>query len=350
MSDHKELSYRHPAGRFAGCKNRAGKGDLSGPLRRLIRIAVTPSLLALTILGMGLATAYASLPGTPYLSEDQLTSVAPAPSGGFWIQRQSENVCPPDCSTTPAGFTLQVDGAPIYDNIHHAGLIALVPKTEGYWVVTGDGEIHARGGAPNLCNGDLGSCSGFVGGARHSLTGVAATPTGHGFWAVARDGAVWTAGDANSFGDSDGDKSVPTGIVGTPSGNGYYIVVENGGVHTFGDAVFYGSTGGNKPGGHHITGLALSTDTTGAVNGYWLVLDDGGVLSCGAAPFWGSSGGTDSEVTSITSFPTSEQNNTDPETIGYAWVNAKGHLGMCTRDRPCGGALSSTPPATPECH
>ena len=128
MSDHKELSYRHPAGRFAGCENRAGKGDLSGSLRRLIRIAVTPSLLALTILGMGLATAYASLPGTPYLSEDQLTSVAPAPSGGFWIQRQSENVCPPDCSTTPAGFTLQVDGAPIYDNIHHAGLIASVPR------------------------------------------------------------------------------------------------------------------------------------------------------------------------------------------------------------------------------
>ena len=28
MSDHKELSYRRPAGRFAGCENRAGKGDL----------------------------------------------------------------------------------------------------------------------------------------------------------------------------------------------------------------------------------------------------------------------------------------------------------------------------------
>lgn len=137
MSDHKGLSYRRPATRFAGCENRVGKGDLSSPLLRLIRIAVTPSLLALTILGMGLATAYASLPGTPLLSEDQLTSVAPAPSGGFWIQRQSENVCPPDCSSTPAGFTLQVDGAPVYDNIHHAGLIALVPKTQGYWVVTG---------------------------------------------------------------------------------------------------------------------------------------------------------------------------------------------------------------------
>ena len=96
---------------------------------------------------------------------------------------------------------------------------------------------------------------------------------------------MWTAGDANSFGDSDGDKSVPTGIVGTPSGNGYYIVVENGGVHTFGDAVFFGSTGGNKPGGHDTTGLALSTDATGAVNGYWLVLDDGGVLSCGPRRF-----------------------------------------------------------------
>jgi hypothetical protein len=131
MSDHKELSYRRPAGRFAGCENRAGKGDLSGPLRRLTRIAVMLGLLALTILGMGLATAYAALPGTPLLKDDQLTSVAPAPSGGFWIQRQSANVCPPDCSTTPAGFTLQVDGAPIYDNIHHAGLIASGPQDGG---------------------------------------------------------------------------------------------------------------------------------------------------------------------------------------------------------------------------
>jgi hypothetical protein len=72
MSDHKELSYRRPAGRFAGCENRAGKWDLSGPLRRLTRIAVVLGLLALTILGMGLATAYASLPGTPLLSEGDL--------------------------------------------------------------------------------------------------------------------------------------------------------------------------------------------------------------------------------------------------------------------------------------
>jgi hypothetical protein len=134
------------------------------------------------------------------------------------------------------------------------------------------------------------------------------------------------------------DDAVPTGIAATPSGKGYYIVVENGGVHPFGDAVFYGSTGGTKPNGHPVTGIATSIDSTGAVNGYWLAIRDGGVFSCGNAPFWGSSGGNGHGVTSIVSFRSSQANNNDPETVGYAWVNVDGQVSMCTRDRPCGGA------------
>src|ERR1700678_1553084 len=69
---------------------------------------------------------------------------------------------------------------------------------------------------------------------------------------------------------------LPAGSFATPTGLGYYIVMADGGVHARGDAAFYGSTGGSRPGGHDVTGIALSYDLRGNVNGYWLVADDGG--------------------------------------------------------------------------
>jgi hypothetical protein len=113
----------------------------------------------------------------------------------------------------------------------------------------------------------------------------------------------------------------------TPTGKGYYIVMEDGGVHARGDAVWYGSTGGNKPGGHDITGMALSLSigSDGKINGYWLVASDGGVHTFGSAPFWGSTGGDNkgSPVTGIVSFPAP---NIFPvqRTRGHAWVNTRG--------------------------
>jgi hypothetical protein len=91
--------------------------------------------------------------------------------------------------------------------------------------------------------------------------------------------------------------------------------------------VFHGSTGGNKPGGHEVTGIAISINAGGQVNGYWLVADDGGVFTFGHAPFWGSTGGNDggSPVISITSFPRFTQ------TQGYAWVHANGSIGAAWR-------------------
>ncbi|MGA7567991.1 MAG: hypothetical protein WBW53_18195 [Terriglobales bacterium] len=334
MSDYKELSCQHPACRFPVCENRTGNADLSGPLRRLTRIAFMLGLLAILIPGAGVVPAFASVPGLPYLKDDILTSLAPAPDGGFWGQIQDSYS---DWTPTPPGYTQLYDGAPRYENIHHAGLITWVPGTNGYWVITESGHIYSRGGAPHLCKADsLSTCSSFSSGPYSNLTAAAATPSGHGLWAVGRNGKVWTAGDAQSYGDTTFDDSVPTGIVPTPSGNGYYIVVANGGVHTFGDAEFFGSTGGNPPGGRNITGMATSIDANGHVNGYWLVGQDGGVFAFGSAPFYGSSGGNDSVVTSIISFPSPDP-STDPETIGYAWINAAGNLSMCTRDRPCGG-------------
>jgi hypothetical protein len=122
-----------------------------------------------------------------------------------------------------------------------------------------------------------------------------------GLWALGRNGKVWTAGDAVPYGDVQEDPQIATGIVATPSGNGYYIVMEDGGIFAFGDAVFFGSTGGSRPGGFHITGIALSIGEDGSVNGYWLVNEDGGVLAFGGVSRWVISGGKNGEESVLAS-------------------------------------------------
>ena len=240
------------------------------------------------------------------------TSIAAAPNGGYWIQVDDGD----------NSRTIAIDGAPQYESVPKPGSIAVIPGTSKYWVVTTDGYIYARGGAPALCGGNpsrLTSCSGYE--ADETITGATASPNGQGLWAVDYDRHVWTAGNVQSYGDVTNDNRTPSGIVATASGQGYYIVMNDGGVFARGDAVFYGSTGGDKPGGHDVTGIALSYDLNGKQVGYWLVADDGGVFNFGDAPFLGSTGGNDggSWVTSIV---------TRPDQHTYAWVHANGGVGQ----------------------
>jgi hypothetical protein len=205
------------------------------------------------------------------------SGIAAAPGGGFWIQYQ--------------GGTRAVGGAPAFDSVTDKcclgwGTIAAVPGHNGYWVVLTDGTIYPRGDAPQLCGGDLSTCSGFkYGKYTDRIEAIAATADGKGLWALDSNGAVWTAGTAKSYGDVTKDKNTPTGIVGTPSGNGYYIVLFDGGVYSFGDAKFFGSTGGKKTG---YTGLALSLNAAGQVNGYWMSTQTDGILTFGDAPLLGT--------------------------------------------------------------
>ncbi len=245
-----------------------------------------------------------------------LTSIAPAPDGGFWLQR--------DGSQYNAGGvtgTYPIDGAPPFPTIPHRGSIISIPGRVGYWVVTDQGAIDARGDAPILCDGQLSTCSAFPSKASDSqiITAAAATPDGKGLWAVGRDGKLWTAGSARPYGDVTKQHQTPTGIVATPSGLGYYIVLADGGVFSFGDAVFYGSTGGIMPGGHQVTGMAASLNADGQINGYWLVFDDGAIFTFGKAPFLGSTGGNSSGsvVTGIVA---------RPNRLGYAWVHLNGGI------------------------
>ena len=254
--------------------------------------------------------ANASAPGA-----GNYTSIALAPNGGYWIQ----------VDRGPDSYTLAINGAPQYQSVPKRGSIAAIPGTSGYWVVSTDGYIYARGGAPELCGGNPGwlpNCSGY--GSGETITSAAASPNGDGLWAVDNDRHVWTAGNVVSYGDVTNDNRTPSGIVATPSGQGYYIVMNDGGVFSFGDAVFYGSTGGNKPGGRDATGLALSFDLTGKVAGYWMVANDGGIFTFGDAPFLGSTGGNDggSIVTGIV---------TQPDQHSYAWVHGNGQVEVSSK-------------------
>ena len=248
-----------------------------------------------------------------FVPDPSYTSIAAAPNGGFWVQLHGMKDYEWDYRT------IAVDGAPVFESIPWFGSIASIPGKNGYWMVRPNGVIYARGDAPELCSGLLQNCSGFSTDPAQRITAAAASPNGKGLWAVDNNGHVWTAGEVVSYGDVSRDGSTPTGIVPTPSGLGYYIVCEDGGVHGRGDAVLFGSTGGNKPGGHNITGMALSYDLFGQVNGYWLVGSDGGVHSFGGAPFLGSTGGNGGghQVSSIVA---------RPDGRSYAWVYRDGRV------------------------
>jgi hypothetical protein len=282
------------------------------------RFAAGLCLLTLAALGLAPVRAHASSHSPP--AGTVLTSLAAAPGGGFWVQV--------DLQGAKQDLTLAKDGAPAFGNVSDRGSIASIPGRNGYWVVTDGGQIFARGDAPHLCDlDDLSYCSGFpdIPLSWQIIVGAAATPTGKGLWALGYDGKVWTAGDAQSYGDVQNDSNLPTGIVATPSGKGYYVVLEDGGVYSFGDAVFYGSTGGKKPGGHHVTGMALSINDAGKITGYWLVAADGAVYTFGNAPFWGNAGINEMPVGGIIAFPTYGP------TKGYAWVHTDGQIGVVYR-------------------
>jgi hypothetical protein len=150
----------------------------------------------------------------------------------------------------------------------------------GYWLVTADGHVVGRDGAPAF--GDLAGTP-----LTRPIVGIAATPSGQGYWLVASDGGIFGFGDAVFLG-STGAIALNQPIVGmavTRSGQGYWLVASDGGIFGFGDAVFRGSTGAialNQP----IEGMA----PTSSGDGYWLVASDGGIFSFGGAPFLGSTG------------------------------------------------------------
>jgi type VII secretion-associated serine protease mycosin len=149
----------------------------------------------------------------------------------------------------------------------------------GYWVVTADGGVHARGGAHFY--GDI------VGRTPSPIVASARTPSGHGYWLAAANGSVYAFGDAHFHGSMAGRhlNSPIVGMAATASGNGYYLLGRDGGIFTFGDARFYGSTGAI-----HLNSPVLDMTATADGHGYWMVAGDGGIFTFGDASFHGSTG------------------------------------------------------------
>lgn len=149
---------------------------------------------------------------------------------------------------------------------------------DGYWILSGDAQVHAFGGA-----GGFGSPASL----HLNAPAIAMAPThdGAGYWVVAADGGIFSYGDAAFHGSTGGMRlNAPViGMAPTPDGGGYWLVAADGGVFSFGDARFYGSTGGmrlNRP----VVGMAATADG----GGYWLFAADGGMFAFGDAAFHGS--------------------------------------------------------------
>jgi hypothetical protein len=180
----------------------------------------------------------------------------------------------------------------------------------GYWVVTRDGHVYAKGGARAMGNFGTSQATG-------QTVGIASTPSADGYWVVTSHGAVKAFGDARFYGDLLGlglhTKDI-VGIAPTENGKGYYLVGADGGFFTFGDAKFYGSLPGIHIHVHDIVGMVA----TNSGRGYTLVGADGGVFTFGVARFYGSLPGIHIHVHDIRAIVPSSMNR------GYFLVGADG--------------------------
>ena len=160
---------------------------------------------------------------------------------------------------------------------HPAGFAA---KGKGYWIVSADGVVRARGHV-----GFYGDLRGR--GLSAPIVASARTPNGRGYWLAGADGAVYSFGNAHYYGSMAGHRlsSPIVGMAAAPSGRGYILLGADGGIFTFGNARFYGSTGGMRLNAR-VLDLAITSDG----QGYWFVAADGGVFTFGNAHFYGSTG------------------------------------------------------------
>jgi hypothetical protein len=71
-----------------------------------------------------------------------VTSLAPAPAGGFWVQYDNPELFeddPLDAYTTPLW------GAPDLGSVSWRGSITAIPGKNGYYIVTPQGRVYAKG-------------------------------------------------------------------------------------------------------------------------------------------------------------------------------------------------------------
>ena len=204
---------------------------------------------------------------------------------------------------------------------------------QGYYLAGRNGTILAVGGVPAL--------AGFSTPTSDPVTGITTTPDGKGWFAVTADGLVTARGDATYRGDllhpSKGGKTIHVSdivaIVDTADGGGYWLLGADGEVYPFGDATFHGDLL-HLPGGKSVH----VTDVVGMVaapsgSGYLLIGSDGGVFALGAVHFYGSLPGVHVTVHDITGILPA------PGDTGYVLVGADGGAFVFGHGAPFKGSL-----------
>ncbi|MGH9021783.1 MAG: S8 family serine peptidase [Acidimicrobiia bacterium] len=203
------------------------------------------------------------------------------------------------------------------------------PLGDGYWVIDEAGRVRTYGNVRALGGLEPGGLApGEV------ATSLSAVPDGNGYWIFTSVGRAVPFGTAGSFGDlSASSLNGPVlDSVATSSGRGYWLVGSDGGVFAFGDARFLGSMGGKR-----INAPVRSLVPTPSGAGYWLVASDGGVFAFGDAQFLGSMGGEplNRPVVGMVAF-------------GRGYLMAASDGGVFNfSDRPFHGSLGSSPPVHP---
>lgn len=175
----------------------------------------------------------------------------------------------------PAGHAAHAGGVPAGEHVE-SPVVAIAPTTggHGYWLVTADGRVFARGDAHHY-----GSSGGVLG----TVVDMAATPDDHGYWVVTAGGRVYPFGDATRFGPSAAVPNLKGGVVRlvpTAAGDGYWLLTSQGQVLAVGAARQFASPGS-------VMGAMVDMAPTPDGGGYWALTAGGRVLALGDAEHFG---------------------------------------------------------------
>ena len=141
----------------------------------------------------------------------------------------------------------------------------------GYWIVSANGTVTPKGGAPTL-----GEPSGIS--RSDPILAVAGSSNGAGYLLVDRAGQVFNYGDVPSeSGPGPPAGSDVVGVALTSDGDGYWLVTSGGAVYPFGDASAFPGPEVSPSG--DVIGIAASAGD----QGYWLATSSGDVDAYGAA-------------------------------------------------------------------
>ncbi len=245
----------------------------------------------------------AGAPGRPTAPATPTTSPGRAPT-------------PPDQgSPRPPGFwLLTADGSVLARGTAEAvatgaagpGAVAIAPTAtgHGYWLVDAAGAGRPVGDAPAVPAVSAGG----------TVVAAAAGPTGGGYWTVTAAGTVVPHGTLAGYGSLRTAPAAPVvALAATPTGGGYWLLDAAGGVYPFGDAgtIAPGAQPtGQATGPQRLVGITASP--TGS--GYWTVTAAGVVGAHGTAGGYGSAAGS-STVVGIAATPSGR---------GYWLIDADG--------------------------